>query len=122
MLLSIRQPVIWEAERHDVVTRCAALTTTATELSIMADTASLRFALTLGAWLAIGLLAGGLIGALEGERPEIAVGAIGGLVGGVLHVLIGGRRRGLEYWGVGPLVGASILLLAYDLLEVFQRW
>jgi len=42
---------------------------------------------------------------------------VGALIGGTLHTLIGGRRRGLKFLLLGALIGAMSLTLMHDLME-----
>ena len=53
----------------------------------------------------------------EGMIEEIALAVLGALIGGTLHTLIGGHRRGLKFLLLGALIGAMALILMHDFME-----
>lgn len=82
--------------------------------------------MSLLAWLAVGLLAGGIARRLVGTEKRgclgtVAVGVLGALVGGALYRAVRGDEVELfERFDLGSIVvatlGAALLLLALDAL------
>ncbi len=82
---------------------------------------------SLGAWAALGLLAGWLAGRYAGGAygsiADLVFGLIGALAGGYLHTVLKEDTGGTAFWPSLPvaILGACVLLGAGRLLSIGRR-